>query len=153
MNKRMELLAYCGLYCGDCAGHSGRLADAASELANAIDAHEFDRTAECLFADEIPDYGAFRETLGFLTELRCEAPCRARDPSSTTCAVKACCIERGYFACHECDGFETCDTLRDNVERCGYASLENIRSIREAGLDAWLASGKRRWFQPNRDLR
>lgn len=85
-----ELLAYCDLYCGDCAGHSGRLADAATELAEAIEAHEFDRTAECLFAEEIPDYSAFRETLGFLTELRCEAPCRARDPSATTCAVKAC---------------------------------------------------------------
>ena len=51
---------------------------------------------------------------------------------------------------HECDGFETCDTLRENAERCGYASLENIRSIRETGLDAWLASGQRRWFRPNR---
>ncbi len=95
MNDSKELLAYCDLYCADCAGHSGRLADAATELVSAIEAHAFDRTAECLFAEELPDYGTFRETLGFLTELRCEAPCRARRPSATTYAVKACCIERG----------------------------------------------------------
>ena len=143
MNDKKKLLAYCDLYCGDCAGHSGRLA-AAAELVKAAEAYEFDRTAECLFAEEIPDYSAFRETLSFLTELRCVAPRRARDPSATPCAVKARCIERGHFACHECDGSETCDTLRENAERCGYASLKNIRSIRETGLDAWLASDGRR---------
>ena len=148
MNDAKELLAYCNLYCGDCAGHSGRLADAATELVKAIESHEFDRTAECLFAEEIPDYSLFRKTLRFLTELRCDAPCRARDPTVTACAVRACCIERGYFACHECGGFEECDTLRENVERCGYASRENIRAILQVGLDAWLTSGKRYWFRP-----
>ncbi len=147
MNAKRDLLAYCDLYCGDCAGRAGRLADAAESLRAAIEAHRFDRTAECVFADEIPDYARFRETLAFLADLRCETPCRAREAGTTSCAVRACCIEKGYFACHECDASATCGTLRENVERCGYASLENIRAIRAMGLDAWLTSGNRRWFR------
>jgi hypothetical protein len=147
VSPEKDLVAYCDLYCGDCAGHSGDVAEAAASLCTTIEAYAFARTAACVFAEEIPHYGSFREVLDFLAGLRCEAPCRARDAESTSCAVRACCIDKGHFACHECDTFATCATLRGNVERCGYASIENIRAIREIGFDAWPKSERRRWFR------
>ena len=142
---RRELLAISNLYCGDCAGHSGQPPDAAQDLRDAIEAYRFDRTAECVFASEIPDDTQSRETLAFIVGLRCKPPpCHAREEGTTSCAVGACCIEGGQFAGHECDGFETCATPGKNVERCGYAWLKDIR---EMGLDARLTSGDHRWFR------
>jgi RimJ/RimL family protein N-acetyltransferase len=128
----------CDLYCGDCAGHSGRPADAAQNLRDAMEAYRFARTAECVFASEIPDDAQFRETLAAIGA----RPRAAREEGTTSCAVRACCTQGGQFACHEHDGFKTCATLRRNVERYGDASLRNIRAV---GLDAWLTAGDRRW--------
>ena len=108
----------------------------------AIEAYQFDRTAECVFADEIPDYASFRKALAFMASLRCEASCRERAEGTTSCVARACCIEKGHFARHECAAFETGDTFRENVERGGYISLESIHAIRKMGLDAWLTSWK-----------
>lgn len=32
MKERKELLAYCGVYCGDCLGYTGMIADAAKNF-------------------------------------------------------------------------------------------------------------------------
>lgn len=143
-----DLLAYCDLYCGDCAGHAGTIADGAERLREAVEAFDFERTARCLFADRLPEFDRVVKAIAFLTKLRCAAPCRLREKESTACRVRACCIEKRLVACHACDAFETCDTLRENVARCGYASIQNIRAIREIGLDDWIRSGDRRWFAP-----
>jgi len=142
-----ELLAYCGLYCGDCAGHSTEIAERASELVDALDRFRFDRTAATLFRDRLPDYAAFTRALGFIAGLRCPAPCRARSDDSAACRIHTCCRSKGLSACHECGGFETCATLsslRDDLH--GDACLMNLRAIREMGLTAWLSHGTRRWF-------
>jgi len=90
------------------------------------------------FASEIPDDAQFRETLAAIGA----RPRAAREEGTTSCAVRACCTQGGQFACHEHDGFETCATLRRNVECYGDASPRNIRAV---GLDAWLTAGDRRW--------
>ena len=48
MEERKNLLAYCGLYCGDCAGYSGEIADAAKNLVELLEKYRFDRTAKSL---------------------------------------------------------------------------------------------------------
>ena len=40
-----ELVAYCGLYCGDCYRHKGRLADLARDLRKELRQEKFDVTA------------------------------------------------------------------------------------------------------------
>ncbi len=146
MTGRAELVAYCGLYCGDCLGYTGVIADAAEAFAEVLERYQFERTAAHIFPEELPEYDRFRENLAFMTELRCPARCRKAEGEAvpTGCAVRNCCIDRGNFACYECDEFETCAKLRELHGELHYdSSLRNMRALRELGLEAWLAEGPR----------
>jgi len=46
MMENEGLIAYCGLYCGDCFGYKGKLADLASGLRRELREAKFDKTAE-----------------------------------------------------------------------------------------------------------
>jgi len=47
-HEERDLIAYCGLYCGDCFYHEGKVADLARDLRNELRLAKFDRTAESL---------------------------------------------------------------------------------------------------------
>ena len=146
VQDKRALLAYCGLYCGDCMGYTGVIADAAERFKVVLDHHQFGKTAGAIFPEELAEYDKLLEMISFMAGLRCPAACRSRT-DHTSCPAKNCCIDKGYFACHECDEFETCDTLR--AAHGGIhdqACTLNLRSIRELGLDAWLESGERHCY-------
>ncbi|HEY45062.1 MAG TPA: DUF3795 domain-containing protein [Anaerolineae bacterium] len=153
MRGSEDLLAYCGFYCGDCLGYTGVVADAAQGLMDVLETYKFDRTAECVFPSQLREYDKFCEMLGFMTELRCSGICRQEGgvrPSS--CEVKNCCIEKGFFACYECDDFETCDKFESLHKGLHTgACVKNMRAIREMGLEAWLAGGERHCYWDETD--
>ena len=43
-----NLIAYCGLYCGDCPIYKGKIADLARDLRKELREARFDKTAEAL---------------------------------------------------------------------------------------------------------
>ena len=43
-----DLIAYCGLYCGDCFAHRGKIADLARDLRKELRQAKFDRIVESL---------------------------------------------------------------------------------------------------------
>jgi len=59
MKERKDLLAYCGLYCGDCAGYSGETGNTAKNLMKVLEKYKFDRTAKCLFSEKLGDNDKF----------------------------------------------------------------------------------------------
>ena len=149
MGGRAELVAYCSIYCGDCLGYTGVIADAAETFAAVLDRHQFERTAAWIFPEQLGDYERFREMVAFMSGLRCSGICRKREKEGgpSSCEVKNCCIARGFYACYECDEFETCARLQVlhgdlHLQAC----LDNIRAIREKGLEAWLAEGPRHCY-------
>jgi hypothetical protein len=144
MADKPELLAYCGLYCGDCGGHTGDIAEAARSLLNTLERYRFERTAASLFASELPDYEGFRKALEFVSGLTCPAHCRTRDEPA--CGIAKCAIGKGLAGCYECDGFRTCETLGGLEELHGDSCVRNIESIRKMGPEAWVAEGRRLWF-------
>lgn len=147
MADKKKLLAYCGLYCGDCVGYTGVVADAALDFSSILDRHKFHMTAKSVFPEQLKEYEKFQEMLDFMTGLKCPGICRERADGSTSCEIRKCCIEHGYFACHECDDFETCDKLSSLMQGLhGEAILKNLREIRHMGVDAWIEDGKRYWF-------
>ncbi|MBE9593852.1 MAG: hypothetical protein IMF19_10290, partial [Proteobacteria bacterium] len=79
MKERKELLAYCGVYCGDCLGYTGVIADAARNFMVVLEEYKFDRTAKCVLSEELKDYDKFYEMLGFMTGLKCPMVCRERE--------------------------------------------------------------------------
>jgi hypothetical protein len=146
MEKNKKLLAYCGLYCADCAGHGGKIAVAARDLQMVVTRYKFERSAKSLFPKVFKDYAKFSKVLNFLVQLKCPAVCRVRKKGETRCRIRQCCIDRGYFACYECREFETCKKLKTLEDLHHDACVKNLRGIKKMGLATWLKKGRRYWF-------
>ena len=125
MKDQKELLACCGLYCGDCAGYSGEIAEAAVTLKERIHKYKFDQTAKNLFSKELRDYDKLHDMLGFMTTLKCAKPCREKATGETSCEIRKCCFERRFYACHECNDFERCDKLKPLSGLHGESCINN----------------------------
>jgi hypothetical protein len=152
MKDQRDLLGYCGFYCGDCLGYTGVIAGAAKNLMDVLEQYKFRRTAECIFPQDLEDYDNLCRMLRFMGGLHCPGRCRTpeQDRPRSGCPVRTCCAERGFYACYECRDFETCDTLASlhaglHTQSC----LRNLRAIREVGLGAWLAGGKKHHYWDN----
>jgi hypothetical protein len=46
MESDASLVAYCGLYCGDCHGFNGRIPDLARDLRKELRKHRYEKFAE-----------------------------------------------------------------------------------------------------------
>ena len=143
-----ELLAYCGLYCGDCAGHTGEIADGAGALIGVLERYRFEKTARALFHEELGEIDRLVEALRFMSGLRCPRVCREREEP---CDIARCCLDRGFEGCYECDDIESCDTLARLEELHGNSCLKNLKAIREMGAANWVANGPRLWFGSDTD--
>jgi len=146
MKNKKELLAYCGLYCGDCAGYNGEIADAAQKLKETTEKYKFHQTAKHLFRTKLKDYDKFCEMIDFMTELKCPKTCRSKKDEEIKCKIVLCCRNKGFFACHECSVFATCDELKTLSDLHGDSHIKNLRAIRAKGIDNWILRSKRLWF-------
>jgi len=129
------------VWCGDCTGYTGVVADAASRLFEVLVEIEFAETAQAVFPDPLAGYDRFVEMLEFRTDLRCPAVCRTGRPNVSTisCEVRTCARDRRLDGCLDCSELEHCDLLRNlhdglHLEQ----ALRNARRIREEGLREWL---------------
>lgn len=145
-----HLIAYCGLYCGDCFGHKGIIADLARDLRKELrDAH-FDKTAASLasipFFKEYKNYKECYEVLGALVRFRCSKVCK-NGGGPPFCKMRKCCQKKGIKGCWECADFETCEKLDFLVPSHGDAHIKNLRKLTKKG-PAEFISGERLWYSP-----
>ena len=139
-NREIELTAYCGLYCGDCIRYKGRFADLARDLGNELQKVRFDKYAEAKSASvrEFGNYKECREVLDAMVKLKCDIPCRAGgDGCVQPCEIKACVQLKGLEGCWQCDEFEGCGKFEFLKPICGDTPQQNLRKIKEYGLDGW----------------
>jgi len=147
LEERKGLLAYCGTYCVDCLGYTGVIAEAARGFLETLERYRFEQTAACVFPEELNNYKLFLEMLGFMTGLECTGRCRAGKDAETSCEIRRCCRERGYYSCYECDEFEACEKQDEHFDGLhAKANRRNLRAIREMGLEAWLTEGRRHCY-------
>ncbi len=141
------LVAYCGLYCGDCFRYQGGIADLARDLRKELRHAKFDRQAELLanepFFAVFKDYRSCYAVLGALVELRCRRACRGGG-GPPLCQIRRCCHRKGIDGCWQCDEFNTCQKLDFLRPFHGEAHLKNLRVLATAGVERFLA-GKRYW--------
>lgn len=137
------LMAYCGLYCGDCPSHKGNIADMARDLRKVLRQSRFD-----VFAREIPfkqfqHYPECYECLGAMVKMRCKRLCRGNG-GPPNCKIRKCCLKRGYEGCWECLEFEDCEKLAWLTKIHKDAHIKNMRIIAKEGVSALVAS-RRSW--------
>jgi len=146
MTEEKDLVAYCGMYCGDCFIYHGKIADLARDLRKELRQAKFDRQAEAMstspFFAVLKNYPQCYEVLGAMVRLRCKS-CRSGG-GPPFCKMRQCCQKKGIDGCWQCDDFETCNKLDFLKANHDDAHLKNIRRIRKNGIDAFLV-GKRNW--------
>ena len=146
------MIAYCGLYCGDCVMHKGTVADLARDLRKELRGARFDRMAKVLadtpYFKELKNYGTCYEVLGTFVKFRCGKVCQDGG-GPPNCTIRKCCQNRGYAGCWECDDLETCEKFDFLRAVHGEACQKNLRRIRRKGPEAFV-QGKRDWYVPER---
>lgn len=138
--KEKDLTAYCGLYCGDCIRYQSKSSDLANQLLNELNSQRFSDYAKVKrnYVKEFGDYGLLIPLLQTISGLKCETPCRlGGDGCGGSCEVIRCIKEKSYEGCWECSDFESCNTLDFLKPIHGDGPVENLRKIKEFGIDSW----------------
>jgi len=145
MTESKNLIAYCGLYCGDCFGYEGKVADLARDLRKELRHAKFDRVVEGIPFKEFRHYKECYEVLGALVRLRCKNACKGGG-GNPFCKIRKCCQTKGFEGCWQCEEFETCEKLDFLKPSHGNAHLKNLRKIKKQGVSKFL-KGKRYWYR------
>ncbi len=134
-----DLIAYCGLYCGDCFNHKGEIADLARDLRKKLREAKFEKVAPGLakYFKPLGNYSACYETLGAMVRLRCGRTCRSGG-GNPTCKPRVCCQKQDIFGCWECGEFEACAKLDFLKPIHGDANLKNLRKLGTKGVEGFL---------------
>jgi len=147
MPEEKELIAYCGLYCGDCNSYQGKIADLARDLRKELRQTNFAKQAALMA--EVPFFAALKnypqcyEVLGQMVKMRCKRTCRGNG-GPPGCKMRDCCRKKGIEGCWQCADFETCKKLDFLRKFHDDAHLKNLRILKKSGVDSFIR-GKRYW--------
>ena len=129
-----SLVGYCGLYCGACGIHQGRIRQAVANLREVIGAFGFDKISPQLAKWEpaFQHYEEFEKVLDGFVSLLGECPGCAAGGGDPSCTLRQCCKEKGYTTCADCVELDSCEKAQRIVE-----SLDELHRIRAVGVDEW----------------
>ena len=148
MENTNEMIAYCGLYCGECPNHTGRIADLARDLRKELRTFRFEKTAETLsklsFFSMFKDYEQCYGVLGCMVKLRCKNGCRSGG-GNPYCKIRKCCQKKKIEGCWLCVEFTKCNKLDELNANHGIAHIKNLRIIEKNGVDGFHDS-KKHWY-------
>lgn len=143
-----RMTAYCGLYCVDCAFHTGTIPDLARDLRKELRRVRFDKVAEVIPFIDSDKYNETYEFLGSLVKLRCKG-CKT-SARSKFCGIAQCSIKNGFEGCWECDDFADCSKMVFLVPVHGDAHIKNLRKIKRVGVKEWVEGGPLWYSAPKR---
>lgn len=144
----VDLVAYCGLFCGDCHGFSQRVPDLARDLRKELRSTRYDLFAKFIstynFGRDFEKYDECYKVLGAMVKFRCNRGCRGGG-GSPFCKIRKCCLKKELSGCWECPEFEECDKLDFLRPVHGEAHLKNLRNLKQKGTSGFL-EGKSYWY-------
>ena len=145
---KLDNIAYCGLYCGECPFHTGVIADLVRDLRKELRTYRFEKTAEVLssisFFKVYKKYPECYEVLGAMVRMRCNKTCR-KGGGNPICKIRRCCNKKKINGCWECKDFVDCDKLDFLKRNHGIAHIKNLRTISKKGVDEFL-KGTKYWY-------
>lgn len=152
LENNENLVTYCGLYCGDCHGYSGRIPDLARDLRKELRKLRYDKFAEFIstfsFGKDFKNYQECYKVLGAMVKFRCRKGCRAGG-GSPFCKIRKCAEKKEFEGCWLCNDFRTCNKLDFLNPVHGDAHIKNLKAIKRKGKNGFL-KGKKLWYNPPR---
>lgn len=143
INSKTDLVAYCGLYCGDCFSFKGTIADLSRDLRKELRQAKFSDISKGIPFKEFKKYKECYECLGAMVRLRCKSACKGSG-GNPFCAIRKCCQKKGFDGCWECDEIETCKKLNTLNEIHKDAHRKNLRTIKKKEISEFIKGKK--WF-------
>lgn len=144
----VNLIGYCGLYCGDCHAYTGKIPDLAQDLRRQLRESKYDKFAEFIstysFGKDFKHYDECYKVLGAMVKFRCEKGCRAGG-GSRLCKIRQCCQKKDIEGCWECPEFEECNELGFLNPVHGDAHIKNLKAIKKKGKEGFV-KGKKLWY-------
>ena len=151
MNVKKEdsnLIAFCGLYCGDCHGYTGKIPDLARDLRKELREIHYDKFASFIltysFGKDFKNYEECYKVLGAMVKFRCRKGCR-NGGGSPFCKIRKCVQKKGFDGCWECNELQTCKELKFLEPVHGDAHTKNLKCIRKFGKKDFV-KGKTLWY-------
>jgi hypothetical protein len=151
MSNNEKLIAYCGLYCGDCFGYKGKIAELAKDLRKELRQEKFEIMIKGIPFKALKNYKECYDVLGVLVRLRCTNTCKGGG-GNPFCKIRKCCQKEGIVGCWKCNDFETCEKLDSLKENHGDAHIKNLRMIQKKGIDEFL-KGKKYWYSKEKGVK
>jgi len=148
-----ESIAYCGLYCGDCPGHQGIIADLSRDLRKEFRKAKVEKIAETLAtASPFKEFKYYKETydlLGAFVKFRCKRVCK-KGGGPPYCKIRKCCQDKEIDGCWQCELFTTCEKLDFLKSGHGDAHIKNLRILKRKRATEFL-QGKKHWYSAIRE--
>jgi hypothetical protein len=134
----LDLVTYCGLYCGLCA-QRGRIPKQASQLQQSLHNEGFDDFYQ--YVPEMKDkFPVFWRFLGNLSTFDCR--CRNGSGGPPDCKIRECARRKGTAVCPKCDKYP-CEHIESLAEH--YPTLiQDGKRLQKVGLKEWIAEQERR---------
>jgi hypothetical protein len=151
--KDTKLIAYCGLYCGDCHGFTGKIPDFARDLRKELRDIHYDKFASFIstfpFGKDFKNYDECYKVLGAMVKFRCKKGCRDGG-GSPFCKIRKCSLKKDFDGCWECSDFLDCKELifLENVH--GDAHIKNLKNIKKKSKKDFV-NGKTLWYSKKKD--
>jgi uncharacterized protein DUF3795 len=132
----MELVTYCGLYCGLCSVR-GRILSQAKTLRQSMAREGFDA-----WGTELPGFKPFWDFLTDMCDPEKTCPGCRQDGGPPFCSIRKCARKRGLDVCAFCDDYP-CKRVEGVAK--GYPTLiHDGKRMKEIGLETWIAEQKER---------
>ena len=148
MKTAKNLVAYCGLYCGECFAHEGIIADMARDIRKELRQARFDITAKALsevsYFEVFKGYQTCYDVLGAMVKFRCKRGCR-ENGGNPGCKIRTCNRKKGLVGCWECAEYPNCTKLDALNATHGDAHRKNLNILKRKGVSGFLA-GKKHWY-------
>jgi hypothetical protein len=155
MNKIKEdinLIAFCGLYCGNCHGNTGRIPDLARDLRKELRDIHYDKFALFIsnysFGKDFKNYEECYKVLGLMVKFRCRKGCR-NGGGSPFCKIRQCVQKKNLDGCWKCEEFQTCTKLEFLEPVHGDAHIKNLKKLSKSGKKDFV-KGKTLWYNKKR---
>lgn len=141
----LRLIAYCGLYCGDCPRYRGKASRLALDLRQELERSGLTRFARRKSVRRGPfrKFDAFWNLLGIIAGFECPG-CR-KAGCSVTCQIRPCCVRRGLNGCWECIKLAACRESQGLRVVHGKGLVYNLRALKRKGPKGFLR-GQRYWL-------
>jgi hypothetical protein len=143
-----NLITCCGLYCGDCHGYTGRVADLARDLRKELRQAHYEKFAENMsalpFGSAFKDYQQCYQVLGQMVKFRCRKGCRDGG-GPPFCKIRKCVKKKQFNGCWECSDFESCIKLDFLKPVHGNAHIKNLKILKSKRTKEFI-NGKRYWY-------